>query len=454
MEPISKIMGMPSSFAALARAFTVGVALLAAPAVLADAGAVKVAAVVGDQAISSVDVQDRINLVMVTTGIPDTMENRARIAPQILRQLIDEKLQMQDASASNITISDEKLHAAISQIEKQNNKSPGSLEAYIEGRGASKKSFYDQVRAQAAWVEIVSKKIHPRIRVSDQEVARYVQRRTAAAAASDGGAAQEVQIAVIQLPVDNPKNEASVRKVAEKLADEIRSGVRFEAVASQFSSGSGGGAGEPFWVETTQLDPAIGAVLAKTAKGSVVGPLKNGGGYQLIKLVDLRKKQSEGTAETAVAPPPRVEYAFRQVIITPKQGEKKNAKNLTDIATAIAKTPGPCTDKMVGNASGKGADVNVAFLRRVSTDLPDNVRTILSGLSVGAVSSPVTTVDGIRLFILCERTELSPEKTQEEPARPSDEAIRQAIFTEKLELEAQKYMRNLREQAFVEVRGL
>lgn len=436
------------------RILTFILALFLASSALADATPVKVVAVVGDQVISSLDLQDRVYLIMVTTGIPDTSENRAKLTPQILRQLVDEKLQMQDATAANITISDERLHSAIAQIEKQNNKEPGSLEAYIESRGASKTSFYNQVRAQAAWVEIVQKKIRPRIRVSDQEVARYVERRTAAAATGNVGA-QEVQIAVIQLPVDSPKNEASVRKVAQKLADEIHSGVSFDAVASQFSSGSGGSA--PFWVEASQLDPSISAVLAKTPKGTVTDPLKSGAGYQLIKLVDTRKKPGEGEAApaaTATTAEPRVEYAFRQVVITPKQGEKKNDKTLADIVAAITKTPGPCTDKMVGTASGKDADVNVTFLRRASESLPDNVRGILGGLKVGGVSSPVTTPDAVRLFILCERAELPPQKPSEEPAHPSGEAIRQAIFSEKLELEVQKYMRNLREQGFIEVRGL
>ena len=62
------------------------------------------------------------------------------------------------------------------------------------------------------------------------------------------------------------------------------------------------------------------------------------------------------------------------------------------------------------------------------------------------------TPQGIRIFMLCERIDL-PNSVSQTVSKVSDEAARQAIFEEKLELEAQKYMRNLRKEAFIEIRG-
>ena len=241
-------------------------ALLVPPAAQAlQAGAVGIVAVVDDQVVSSLDVSDRLALVMGTTGIPDTPENRARLAPQILRSLVDERLQMEEADRQSVTVSDAKIQQGIAEIEKQSGKPPGSLEEYLTAKGLSKASFRAQVKAQIAWSEVLARKVRPKIRISDQEVARYVKRRQESPAS-----AQEVQIASILLPVDAPAADASVKKAADKLGSEIRGGVSFDAVASQFSSGTGSTrAAPPVWVDVSQLDPAIASAVAKAGTGGI-----------------------------------------------------------------------------------------------------------------------------------------------------------------------------------------
>ena len=222
------------------------------------APSVDIAAVVNNQVISTFDLNERVAIVMSTTGIPDSPENRTRLTPQILRQLIDERLQMEDGARGNIIIGDDRVKQGIAQIEGQSGKPTGSLEAFLRSSGLSVPTFYAQIRAQMTWADIVLKKIRPRIHISDEEVARYVARKTTPAMAPAAQVQQvrplgkEVKIAVMQLPVDSPQNDPKIRKIAIKLAQEIHAGAKFEAVASQFSSSTGGAVVAPFWVETAQ----------------------------------------------------------------------------------------------------------------------------------------------------------------------------------------------------------
>lgn len=421
--------------------------------VLADSDSIKIAAVVNDQVISSIDLNQRVTLIMALTGIPDTDEARTKFTPQILRQMIDEKLELQDAAAHSITVTDEKVKEAIAKIEKQNNKPAGSLPRFIEDRHLSLPSFMAQVRGQVAWSEIITKQIRPDIRISDQEVARY--KRNLAVAS--GGNTDEVQINVILLPVDSPSNAASVARVAGKLADEIHAGASFEDVAAQFSSNGGVKSPGAFWVDRSQLDPAVAAAIAKIGKNGVTDPVKTDNGYELIKLMDSRKKSGEGTEAEAqqTAPQPRSELAFKQIVMTPRPKAKKlNAEALQKQAREVAEAPGSCVDKAI-KAKGDWADLNidVNFIRRMSTDLPDKLRDLLVSMKVGAVSEPVVTPKDVRLYMLCERVEMPPEKAPPAPAiSPEDLAIRQKIYEEKMELGAQKYLQNLRRDAFIDVR--
>lgn len=450
------------------------IGIAASSAVAQDRG-IGIAAVVDDQVISTVDLAERMALVIGTTGLPDTPETRGRILPQIMHQLVDEKLQMEEAQRDGITVSDAKLKEGIAHIEQQNGKGSGSLDAFLESKGLSKLSMYSQMRAQLAWAEIVTKKLRPKIKISDQEVARYTHRsapppRPAAAAATPAvstpqGKVKEVLIAAIHLPVDAPENEVSIRKLADKLAHDIRSGASFEAVATQFSSTTGGPkAMAPFWVELDQMDKAIVTALYRVNKGGVTDPVRTPTGYQIIKLIDVKRgsaPEAPGAAPTASAAPvaaapdeePRAELAFKQILMTLKPDAKpKEAEVLLKLAKEVQQSPGKCEEKsMAGAGDLSDLDFRITLARAISSDMPEKMRDFLLKLKVGQAGDPVITPQGIRVFVLCERIDLEPAKRTKTTAE-AEEGARQAIYTEKLELEAQKYMRDLRRQAFIEVR--
>ncbi len=431
------------------------------------ASSIDIAAVVNDKIISTLDLGERVDIVMATTGIPDNAENRARLMPQILRQLVDEQLQREEGERNGITIPPEKLKEGFSQIEQQSNRPPGSLEEFIRQRGLSMSSFEDQVRAQMTWSEIVLRKVRPRIRISDAEIARYVSRKSgqnkaaAAKPAVQQPLAKEVKIAVMQLPVDSPKNEPKIRAIAVKLADAIHNGAQFEAVAAQFSSSTGAVRAEPFWVETAQLDPIIVKGITGLAKGGVSVPVRTASGYQIVKLVDFRKvpAMAEKPIENKVAdaeelaPEPRAELTYKQILMNMKPDAKEQeAELLLKLSREVARKPGKCEDKsMAGAGDLEDVDFTVTLNRAVSDEMPEKLRELLMIMNVGGVSQPVVTPQGIRLFMLCERIEL-PADTSVARTNADTGATKQAIYAQKLELEAQKYMRDLKRSAFIETR--
>src|SRR6185295_3849816 len=75
----------------------------------------RIAAVVNDEAISVADVRSRIRMVMLTSNLTDTPDTRQRIAAQVLRTIVDEKLQIQEAKRQNITATDQEINKALGQ---------------------------------------------------------------------------------------------------------------------------------------------------------------------------------------------------------------------------------------------------------------------------------------------------------------------------------------------------
>ncbi len=402
-----------------------------------------VVAVVNDEVISSMDLQERMRLIFGTTRIEDTPENRRRIIPQALRVLVDEQLQIQEAQAEGITVSEQDIKDAIATIEQRSNKPAGSLEADLATRGIPKRSFYQQIKAQIAWSRLIIKNIRPRIRVSDEEVARVRQKSVS------GSGKEEVQIATIVLPVDSPANEANVKALAEKLTSEINAGAAFEDVARQFASG-GAQATDAFWVEPAQLDPLIAKALVGVEPLGITAPVRTLNGYQIVRLIDRR---------IGAAAPARVkqaEVAMKQITMKLRMdASPKEAELLMQVARDVAKNPGTCLSPTIANVQNiEDLDIDVKFVRNLLTRLPENVQTIVNALGVGQVSEPFASEVGIQVFMLCERIELPDAMLPAvgAPAEVPDEQIRTRLFNEKLELEAQKALRNLRRDAFVEVR--
>src|ERR1700740_921029 len=96
---------------------------------------IRIAAVVNDEVISVADLQSRLRMVMLSSNLADSPETRQRIAGQVLRQIVDEKLQMQEAKRQNITATQEEINKALAQIAKQNNLQPDQLDQVIKAHG-------------------------------------------------------------------------------------------------------------------------------------------------------------------------------------------------------------------------------------------------------------------------------------------------------------------------------
>jgi peptidyl-prolyl cis-trans isomerase SurA len=106
--------------------------------------------------------------------------------------------------------------------------------------------------------------------------------------------------------------------------------------------------------------------------------------------------------------------------------------------------PGECTSEIIPKVA---LPTEVKFVRTLVGSMSPQQRQIVSHLEVGQVSEPLMAPDALRLVVLCEKIEPANENT------PNAEKIRQQLFAEKIELEAQKHLRNLRRDAFIDIKG-
>src|SRR5678816_896915 len=110
-------------------------ACLAAGPVQAQETTLRIAAVVNDEVISVYDLVNRTRLALLSTGLPDNSDTRRRLQPQVLRGLIDERIQSQEAAKQNISATEDDMNAAVAKIEQNNRMPPGGRKQVIQQSG-------------------------------------------------------------------------------------------------------------------------------------------------------------------------------------------------------------------------------------------------------------------------------------------------------------------------------
>ncbi len=406
--------------------------LLAAPVQARAENSLGIAAVVNGEAISHYDVEKRLRFVVATTKLTNNKDVLARVRPQVLNAIINEKLQLQEAQRYNITVSDEEVEKAIAGIEKDRGMPPGGIAAMLQRTAAPKDTFVHQVRSQIAWGRLLNKQVRPRLKISNEEIA-LAQRNYVAPVA-----VQELQIGIFMMPVDKRSKADEVKRFADKVVSETKRGADFEELTRQFAGGSS--RIEKFWVRPESLDPVVAKALSSAREGMVVGPLQNQDGYTLIKVYQVRAQE---TGQKTSDPVVKIkEILFKvQGDVSPLQNEA-----LATISQELSKNPGTCADKSLpAGIDAKDLDAQVELIEGELSSLTPALRALAQTMRVGAMSDPFTSPEGLRLYMLCERTTPKTENIARDQIYP-------ILMQQKVELEAQKYMRNLRRDAFIDIR--
>jgi len=282
-QPASQPTGRQS--AALPRAREAAPGQQAAPT----APEMKIAAVVNDEVISAFDLVSRIRMVLISSNIADSPETRQRIAGQVLRSLIDEKLQLQEAKRQSVTATDDEINKALEQIEKQNNMKGGGLNEFMKARGIDRGALVDQLTASIVWAKLVRRQAVQTASISDEEIDTALKR------VKEHAGEPQSRVAEIFLAVDNPAQEEEVRHLAERLSQQMKQGARFSAVATQFSqSATAAVGGDIGWVRPDQLPPELAKAAAQLKPGELSPPIRTAGGYYLMLVIDRRTGTSGG----------------------------------------------------------------------------------------------------------------------------------------------------------------
>jgi peptidyl-prolyl cis-trans isomerase SurA len=401
---------------------------LAGPAHAADE-AERVAAVVNDDVISVHDLDQRLKLVMMSSNLPDSVETRSRVMPQVIRRLIDEHLELQEARKQKVEVESGEIANALGNIERQNNMPHGTMEKLLRAHDVDPETLRQQIKADLAWNETVRQELTRDIHVGDDAINTRLDNLKANIGKPEYLAGE------IFLAVDGPRNEEQVKSLAERLIEQLRNGAPFQSLAQQFSQNGGGG--QLGWVSEGMLDDELMRALGRLQVNSITPPIRANDGYHILLLIDKRK------IGDGLSSGPSVDLLTLELNSLPSATFPERDAQLQRFKQAMTTVRG-CDN--LEKASKEMPSTGYSRVDKVAeAGLPPEVLTLISKLEIGQLSEPLDMVNSRRFFAVCGRAD-------QPNGLPSYDDIKRRMENEQLENLAKRYLRDLRRNAYVDVR--
>ncbi|WP_270935554.1 peptidylprolyl isomerase [Falsiroseomonas oryzae] len=421
-----------------ARALLLSTVLLAGPLAAPSQAQTtnRIVVVVNGDIVTSADVDGRRRLFAISAGLQPSQQVLDRLAPQVTRLLIDERLRMQEVQRRRIAVTDEDIAGAIADIERRNNMAAGGLLAQLRRAGVEPRVLFDQIRVQIGWLRLVRGQLGPQANPSDAEVADYIAAQRARAGQP------EFLVSEIFIPVDDPGEEPEVRRFVEDVVGQLRAGVPFPIAATQFSQAQSAlQGGDLGWVGPEALDTEVARIATQMPPGAISNAIRVPGGFQIIAL---RGRREVGRDEATMLSIRQVFFPFS----TPLNPDAPTPQQVQQLerARALAGSARSC-EAMEAAARTTGSDrpPDPGPLRQEALN-PPQLRQLVAGLQPGRASQPIIAPDGIAVMMVCSR-----ERRNEAEITP--EIARSMILRDRAELLARQIQRDLRRRAQVETRS-
>jgi peptidyl-prolyl cis-trans isomerase SurA len=388
-------------------------------------------AVVNGDIITGTDVDQRLALILAANEGTVSAEEKERLRLQVLRNLIDETLQIQEARISDIVIDDAEIDQTYARVATQSfNQNVSAMDAYLERIGSSPASLKRQIRGELSWQRLLRRNVQPFINVADEEVQEMIQRLNAAKGTD------EYRIGEIYLAA-TPDARQQVYANAQQIVDQLRQGGSFVAYARQYSQASTAAVGGDLgWIRLAQLPGELANAARELQPGQLVGPIEVPGGFSIVYLIDKR--------QVLTADPRDALLSLKQVSINFPAGitQAEASKRAGEFANAMNGARGCGGVDEVARRIGAQVVGNDQIRAR---DLPGPLQESVLRMSIGETSPPFGSIEeGVRVLMLCGRDDPSSS------SGPSFDQVMSQMEDERVNKRAQMYLRDLRRDALVE----
>ncbi len=382
-----------------------------------------VAAVVNDSVVTTYDIRQRMRLMIISAGGQIPAEAYPQVQQQALRDLIEERLKLQETTKFEVVVQDQEIDQELSMIAAQSNMTIEGLEQVLTAQGVSIGSLKQQVKSSIVWPNLVQGRFRDRIRVNDDEVEDTLQRMR------EDASLEQFLISEICIPVDDPSRAQQYYQAGLQLIEQMRRGVPFTVIAQQFSACTTAAVGgDVGWVRAGELAPELDTAIRDLPTGAVTNPIPSEGAFMVLAVRDKR--------EAVIAGEPTFKLAYMSA---PESVGENTARFAFDKVT----TADVCSGRAL--RVDLGEKIGYALLENVTLNAIDpRFSEFIENLDHKEMS-PVLKHDGAyHAAYVCDK--------DEGLGLPSRTAIENRIYQRQLQRIGQQYLRDIERKSTVDIR--
>lgn len=400
----------------------------------------EIAVVVDDDVVMESEVEARRRAVVgQLKGQDKRLPPDEIIREQIIERLIVESLQLQMARRAGIRVSDEELNSALSRVAAQNNMSLAQFSLEVEKDGISYLEMRDQIRREIAISRVRDGVMRKRIQITEQEIEVFLESEMGQIMTAD-----EYRLAHILLPFEDGSDSDAISQVkqsAEALITELNGGADFQSLAIERSTASdaieGGDLG---WRKAAELPTMFSDVALDMMIGDIRGPIRSGSGYHVVTLLDKRGAKTEGRVE---------QTQVRHVLVQPSEiMTEDEAREFAESLRAEITAGRPFEDiaKLHSDDPGSalsGGDLGWSAAGTFVAEFEAN----LAATSIDEMSPVFRSQHGYHFL------EVTGHRIEDMSDRFLMQQAANFLRNQKMDEELEAWIRELREDAFVEIRS-
>ena len=354
---------------------------------------------------------------------------------QMLDRLILVRLQVDRAKESGIRISDQELQQAVQEVAQQNHLTTEQLRAQLAADGLSFGEFQKSLRDEVTVQRLRQRYIQSTVQISEAEIDQML--------ATRGTGAVDVRLANIAVTVAEGATPDEIAAAKAKI-DDIRGKVTrgeidFRSAAIRYSQGPNAlDGGEIGWRSIDSVPPAFAQILASMKPGDVTEVVRGNGGFQIIQLEETREAQAQKVTQYHAQD---IMVATSEVVGV-EQARAKAEQLRARIAAGedFAKVATEASDD--GQTRGKGGDMGWFPIDAWGTAVAQQ----MTQLADGEVSPVFQSDIG---FHIVKRLGTREQDVTSENRRNQ---AREVIGQRKAEEAYERFLRQLRAEAYVETR--
>ncbi len=391
---------------------------------------ISIVAVVNDEAITLTDLISRLDLVIMTSKLPNDYATRKNLSAQIIQTLINEKLQSQEANKLDIRVSKLEINNFIAFIEKRNGMEPGTLFSILIQKGLSKNTLVEQVKAKIIWEKLLRKVVAPRISVSGNEINNELN----ILLSNEGQNEYKYYEIYLNFSVQQKQN---IINTANQIREQIIESGNFSEIALQMSqSTTAKNGGLVSWTLENSIPRVVYEKIKSMSEKSISEAIITNTGVYIISLEEVRKFKIPNLSDSVL------KFATAKFEIP---AEKERIEKIT--IEIIKKTKNLTSCKEFYEIEKiDGSNYESSIRKNIINKLSVNLRESLSNLKPGIPSKPHVQTDGIYVIMLCYQ---NLEANQEYALK---ELVKNKLQERYFKMRSNRFILSLKRKALIDLR--